>query len=317
MIQDRNIANNAGIFPGKIAGTGCGEVFYVCKNTDSGDKVVYRWLRSRTKKSHLFTDIQDALDKTVACRNDYVIVYPSATDYDLTETLTMTKKCVHLICPAGLGSNGFPTNAARIDMTADDEAITVTGDCVEIAGFFFKGYLDASIIHLSGTRWHPIIHDNFFGMKASSSGSGNYGIKADGACSHFSFYDNYFTNYSPAAMTGTDNAVAGFIGVTNASSTRGLIRNNLLHTGANTTVATGIANAGYGMFILDNYLWEDVAFGATQAGVFTLGISNSVDSFCANNMIGIATAANGVAGGTANQSYTHNYEGTSGGTALQ
>lgn len=305
---------------GGVEALGAGNIYYVIQTTNTLYDTDFWQSRIGTYgndgSERVHNTIQSALDATVANRNDYVIVAPDSADYDLTATLTMTKRNVHLICPAGLGTYGFPTNGARIDMTADDEAITVTADCVEIAGFFFKGYLDASIIHLSGTRWHNVIHDNFFGMKASSAGSANYGIKADGACSHFSFYRNYFTNYSPAAMSGTDNAVAGFIGVTASSSTRGLIRDNLMHTGGNTAVATGISNAGYGMFIIGNHLWEDVAFGGTEAGTLTLGISNSVDSFCADNRIGIATAGNGVSGGTADQSYCHNYEGTSGGTAL-
>ena len=65
-----------------------------------------------------------------------------------------------------------------------------------------------------------------------------------------------------------------------------------------------------------SYLWEDAAFGASQAGTFTLGISTSASVLVADNRIGIGTAANGVDGGTANQSYVVNYEGTSGGTAL-
>lgn len=307
-----------GVPVGSFDTIGAGHVYYVCQTSNSLHETDFIQDKIGTYSdgtNRVHTTIQSALDATVANRNDYVLVMPDSADYDLTSTLTMTKRNVHLICPAGLNGNGFPTNAARIDMTADDEAITVTADCVEIAGFFFKGYLDASIIHLSGTRWHNIIHDNFFGMKASSAGSGNYGIKADGACSHFSFYRNYFTNYSPSAMSGTDNAIAGFIGVTSNTSTRGLIRDNIMHTGANTAVATGINASGYGMFIIKNFLFEDSSFGGSDGGTLTLGISNSTDCFVADNRIGITTAANAVDGGTADESYCENYEASSGGTA--
>jgi len=300
-------------------GMGVGNIYVVAQQANAN---VYNYCAAELSQKYadgsesLHTTIQSALNATVANRNDYVIVMPDSSDYDITAALTMTKRNVHLICPAGLGTNGFPTNAARIHQNTDDLAcITVTGDCVEIAGFFFKGDEGGDIITLSGTRWHPNIHDNFFGIAATAS-SANFGIVGTGAVSHFTIWNNYFTNYAPGAMTGTDNDVAAFISLSSASSTRGLIRGNLLHTGANTTVAKGIEIAGYGIFILDNYLWEDVAFGASQAGVFTLGISNSVDCLVANNRIGIGTPANGVAGGTADQSYVSNYEGTNGATAL-
>lgn len=300
-------------------GLGVGNVYYVVQaaNASVYSHMIKNYQRRYSDGSAAVqTSIQAALNATVANRNDYVIVMPDSSDYDITAALTMTKKSVHLICPAGLGCQGFPANAARIHQnTAATACITVTGDAIEIAGLFFKGVEGGNIIDLSGTRWHPHIHDNFFGIAATAA-SNNYGIYADGACSHFSIHDNYFTNYSPGAMSGANNAVAAFISIAEGGSTRGLIRGNFMHTGGNTTVAAAISCGGYGIFIVDNYLWEDVAFGATEAGILTLGISTSADCFVANNRIGIATEANGVNGGTANQSYAANYEGTNGGALL-
>lgn len=304
---------------GNVAlGLGVGNVYYVIQSTND-DYTAFVRDRQFTYPdgtSAVQGTIQAALDACTAERNDYVIVMPDASDYDITAALTMTKCNVHLICPAGLGTGGFPTNAARIHQnTAATACITVTADGVEIAGLFFKGYSGADIITLSGTRWHDVIHDNFFGISATAS-SNNYGIVGTGACSHCSIFDNYFTNYSPGAMSGTDNDVAAFIALTSASSTRGLIRGNLMHTGGNTAVAAAISVAGYGFFIINNYIWEDVAFGGTETGTLTLGISTSADCFVADNRIGITTAGNGVSGGTADASYCANYEGTSGGTLL-
>lgn len=300
-------------------GLGVGNVYYVVQATNTG---AYTYAMQNLQQK--YTDgsmavqvtIQAALDATVASRNDYVIVFPDASDYDITAALTMSKKAVHLICPAGLGTNGFPLNAARIHQNTNATAcITVTGDAVEIAGLFFKGEEGSDIITLSGTRWHDYIHDCFFGIAATAA-SNNYGVVGTGACSHCVISDNYFTNYSPGLMTGTNNDVAAFIALTSNTSTRNNIRNNIMMTGANTTVAAAISYAGYGGVVTGNYIWENVAFGSSDAGVLTLGISTSADCLVADNRIGIATEANGVDGGTANQSYVVNYEGTSGGTLL-
>jgi len=306
---------------GLALGMGVGNVYHVVQaaNTAVYAHVQRDYAGKYSDGSNaVHVTVQSALDATVANRNDYVILWPDSSDYDSTATIAMSKRDVHLICPAGLGHQGFPPNAARIHQnTAATACITITADAVEVAGIFFKGVEGGNIIDLTGTRWSPHIHDCFFGIAATAS-SGNYGIYASGACSHFSFHDNMFTNYSPGAMTGTDNNIAAFIGITQNSSTRGLIRNNIMHTGANTTVATAINCAGYGCFILGNYLWEDVAFGGSQAGVLSLGISTSADCLVADNRIGMTTAnaANGVISGTANQSYVVNYEGTTGGTLL-
>lgn len=298
-------------------GMGVGNIYYVMQTAQTA---IYPQFEADYQGTYgdssaiVHNTIQSALDATVAERNDYVIVYPDAGDYDITAALTMTKRNVHLICPGGLGGYGFPTNAARIHQTTDDLAcITVTADCVEIAGFFFKGDEGGNIIDLSGTRWHTVIHDNYFGIAATAS-SDNFGIYADGACSHFSIYGNNFTNYSPGAMSGTDNDVSAFISIAVNSSTRGLIRDNIMHTGGNTAVATAINAGGYGTFIIGNYIWEDLAFGATEAGTLTVGINTSADCMVADNRIGIVTAANAVVGGTADSSYVENYEGSSGGT---
>lgn len=299
---------------------GSGNIYYVMQTTNTlySDfvRTHNRKYRNSATTSAVYSDIQSALDATVANRNDYVVVMPDSSDYDITEALTMTKARVHLICPAGLGTYGMGMNMARIHQnTAATAIITVTGDTTEIAGLFFKGYSGADIITLSSTRWHNLIHDNFFGLSATASSS-NTALAGTGAVSHPSIHHNFFTNYSPGAVTGTDNDVAAFIGLTSASSTRGLICDNLFTTGVNTAVAAGISVAGLEFFILRNYMFESPAFGSSQAGTFTLGISTSAGCFVSDNRIGIGTPANGVSGGTADQSYVTNYEGTSGGTLL-
>jgi len=298
-------------------GLGIGNVYYVVQAANTH---VYNYVQANYAQTYadgsvsVHTTIASALTATVANRNDYVIVMPDSSDYDITAALAMSKRNVHLICPAGMNEGGLPTNAARVHQNTNATAcITVTADCVEIAGLFFKGEEGSDIITLSSTRWHAVIHDNFFGIAATAS-SNNYGIVGTGACSHCSIYNNYFTNYSPGAMSGTNNDVAAFVALTSASSTRNNINNNYMMTGANTTVAAAISYAGYGGFIVGNYIFENLAFGGSDAGTLTLGISTSTDCLVVDNKIGVVTAANAVSGGTADSSYVTNYEATSGGT---
>ena len=269
-----------------------------------------------------YKTIQKGLDNCRANKDDYVIVMPSSTDYDITATLDMSKARTHLICPTGIGWNGMPGNTARIHMnTAATDFITVSADNVEIAGFFFKADATSttgSIIVLSGTRWCANIHDNFFGLYAAAASTGNYGIYGAGACNHCSIWNNYITVYSPALNTGANNAVAGFITLSSGSCTRNLIRGNILVTGVNSTIAAMIAYDGTGGLIQDNVLSESVGNGGNDAGVITLGISTGVDSILVRNTVSMAVGniANAVDGATANQGYVLNYGGNAGATAL-
>lgn len=171
MIRDVNVAKNAAIHPSKLmgggAGFGAGDVFHVVHSAESG---VVSWLQERIDSSHLFiydstynlTAIQDALDVTVECRNDYVVVHPAVSDYDIDTTLTMSKKSVHLVCPGGLGNDVGATNAARIHMTADDKLIELTDSAIEVAGLYFKNYTLKTIMGLGTSTYACNVHNNNF-----------------------------------------------------------------------------------------------------------------------------------------------------------
>jgi len=304
-------------------GMSTGNVYYICQTTNTvpyADMVLKFGGQTYENdgSSILHTTIQSGLDACVADRDDYVLINLDSSDYDITAALTMSLKGVHLICPAGLGANGMGMNAARVNIASALASITLTADCVEMAGIFFKSFLNSThIINLSGSRWHANIHDNFIGGAWSSAGSACIGIgNATGPMQQCSIHHNYITNYSPSAMTGTDNAVSAFITLGPESSTRNLIADNILQTGANTTVATGIKAIGHGDMVLRNYLFETYALNAVQTGIFTLGISAGVAVFCSDNKFGMATPANALSGGTADQSYCDNWEATSGATVV-
>ena len=181
MIKDRNIAPDAFISPLKIMGggiMGAGEVFYVY---NSNEPVVGNWLQQRIPQDHLFrataakadVAIQAALNLCVASRNDYVLVWPSEVDYDLTASLTMSKKSVHLICPAGLGYSVGARSAARLSADATDvPVIKFNANNLEIAGFYFKNYVGKYCIDaqgISGSSWAPHIHHNWFAPTYTST----------------------------------------------------------------------------------------------------------------------------------------------------
>jgi len=123
----------ANMFLGGTFGLGFGNVYYVCQSTNTlpyADLVKKYGGRQYDDDSYiLHTTIQSALDATVANRNDYVIVVPDPSDYDITAALTMSKARTHLICPAGLGYNGMPPNMVRIHQnTASTAWITVSAE---------------------------------------------------------------------------------------------------------------------------------------------------------------------------------------------
>ena len=304
---------------GPSYGGGIGNVYYVCQ---SASTVMYDHMRKKYGKARyddnspmLHLTIAAALAYTVSEREDYVIVCSDSSDYDNLASLSMAARNSHLICPGGLGSNGMGMNACRLDAGSAITAVSIAADCCEVAGFFIRGFLNStSDIYMSGTRWHTNIHDNYVGMSASSAGGSTYGIYGP-ATNHMSIHHNMITNYSPAAVTGTNNAIGAMI-IT--AGTRGIVADNIVHTGPNTTVAVGISFANTGGYCVRNYVGEDpvVSGGIADVGSLTLGISSTGSSFMIDNRINItgANKANAVSGGTTDASYICNYNSSSGGS---
>jgi hypothetical protein len=168
------LTHMGGVPVGSLDSLSAGNIYFVMQTTNAlYDKfcAARQGVYENDGTSRVHTSIQSALDATTANRNDYVIVMPDSSDYDITAALTMSNARTHLIAPSGLGCMGMPNNSVRVHQnTAATALITVTADCVEIAGFFFKHMTDSSGIVLSGTRWTPIIHDNFFAMACADTG---------------------------------------------------------------------------------------------------------------------------------------------------
>lgn len=309
MIKDRNIDKAAGIFPGKIAGHGAGEIFYVCQEANAA----YSWLDARVPAENLFTTITAALAATVTERNDYVLVWPDATDYDEGATLTMDKNNVHLICPAGLGGEyGAAMRAATIDPSSAAHAITITGRGCEVAGFWIRGYTEKICVYVNGNgNW---IHHNDCAITNTTALAGGIYVSSSGSGAKIE--NNFvFTN------AGSGTFLYGIYA--HPSATRTQIKNNVITVSNASTCTNGIdttaagSMTGAAMFIVaDNIVVEEPAHSTTSASTLSCGIRAGEAVACINNRIAIATEANGLIGGTANCTFVTNYEPTSGGTLL-
>jgi len=232
------------------------------------------------------TAIQAALDACVANRNDYVMVWPAAATYTLTAALTMSKKAVHLIAPAGLGMKTGSNNSTRVQAAAASNLIEISAASVEIAGFYLKNIAAYGAIYCAptSTAVAPWIHHNtFFITTASGANLPIIRGTATGDGGWFGVIeDNHFLTYGVSGGTMT-----GVIYFTGAA---GMMKVNRNHIGiATITCATGITVTGNGSEICDNYLYEIGVGAGSTAGTLTIGIQGSGAVNVINNRIGMAT----------------------------
>ena len=181
--------------------------------------------------------IQAALDATVANRNDYVIVQPSESDYDLTAVLTLSKKSVHLLCLAGLGLARGATNACRLEQTAAADIFAVSGASIEIAGFYLKHKQNTTAIGLAtGGAYAPNIHHNNIAMNTASTTSEPMIHALGDAGAYGDIHHNWI--YSSG---GNDTTIAAII-VIGASATMAKCNYNEITIGDGLTATVGIQN---------------------------------------------------------------------------
>lgn len=293
-IRDKNIALNASIFPGKVAGFGMGEVFYVCQsaNTDA-----YGWLNARVPADNLFTTIQAAADATKESRNDYIFVWSDNSDYDLTTTVTLSKKDVHLIGVGGFGYDVGCTNAVKIHQTGAYPAFTVTDSNVEIAGFWIKNYANKQAILTSGASYCLNYHHNNFQMYFSSSpkaivdfddAAGSWGY----LCHHCNFIV-YAASGTIAKIVETGDGGGGYVCNHN---------NFQIHGGCTATTCIDLTGGSGSCANFNTFGTGGGASGGTITDCITIGVS---DSTIGNR--GTVEAGSVIVGGTAVKSYSMNY----------
>lgn len=301
-----------GVPVGGISSLGVGNVYWVIQTTNDSyqDFVEERQgIYHNDGSWRVHTTIASALTATVAERNDYVIVMPDGADYDITATLTMDKKCVHLICPAGLCYDVGANNAARIHMaTADTPIITLTGASCEIAGFYFKN--TASTAATGATIYAPAaggaasnIHHNHFAMTWSGgTNSPSIAGYSDGLA-YSTIHRNRFLT-----TAGTSATCAAII-LDDAGATAVNIDHNDFTIGNTCTCTTCVNNQS----VMGTIKWNTATQCGAQSGGMGAGvITNAFTAGTTNGVIGNMGAvptATLISGGTASQSFCFNWDG--------
>ena len=311
-----NYPNGLSSFGGLLfGGLGIGNVYYVVKTADTavyqdmlrrygderyadGSKILYLATAATADVA-----IQQALDACVECRNDYVVVMPSNSDYDITAAITLSKKSVHLICPAGMGNERGATNAARIEQTTAATAIfTVSDAAIEIAGFYLKPYIGCTHITLTASSCYaPNIHHNTLVLQWTTSnlpaivGTGDAGAWG-------SIEKNWFISQG-----GDDQTCASIISIA-APATGARVNYNDFMIGDGNTATVGILNlATKGSCNYNTFA------GAANDGAFTHCIQIGAAGSAIGNRSSISADGEIVIGGVQHKSYSDNMNSVNGG----
>ncbi len=279
---------------------GVGNVYYVIqtassfyKQFEADNQMTYA---DKTKALH--NTIHDAVNSMVSERNDYVIVFPDATDYDEGETIALDVTSGHLICPAALGPDVGCMRTATIDPNGAYHGVTITGRGAELAGFWIRGYADKDCVRTSGNGCY--IHHN--DIACNSSGTLGHGIYAEAGADGTRIDYNYiFSNVSGGTT------IAGIYGINGVS--RFIVRGN--------EIIVDDATFTYGIFMPNTATWsvcDSNTIFESPNGTTTVGTGISLGTGCiaTKNLVGITTTANAFVGGTANESLVENYLSTSG-----
>ena len=287
-----------------MGGAGSGNVYYVVKSTESWyNAFVATYDATYDDGSHAVqTDIQTALDLCVANRNDYVLVMPSASNYVLTATLTMSKANVHLICPAGLGCDIGAKNAARIVAYTGTNAITITGSSCEVAGLYIKNVDKFSGVYIGDGAHCTHIHNNHFPM-TWSAGAQNGAIiaKPTGTGTQMNIERNYIFAYTGGGVTCANGVID--IGRT-GDGYLSRVCNNIIQIGQTFTASIGIYLGCDDGLVANNIITSCGGGGTVTKAIIVKSTCSVID-----NRIAVATGAFST-GGTAGVSYVNNIDGT-------
>jgi hypothetical protein len=294
-------------------GFGVGNVYYVIQSTnDAYTTFVDEYQGTYSDGSAIvYTTIAAALAVTVAERNDYVIVMPDNADYDITATLTMDKKCVHLICPAGLGYDVGANNSVRLHMaTADTPIITLASGSAscEIAGFYFKNTAStaaagATIYAESGGGYCSNIHNNHFAMVVSGGTNSPSIAQANDGLLYSTIHRNRFIT-----TTGASATIAAVILVQGPAT--GVTVNSNDFVISNTCTATTVIDneAVMGSIKFNTATACGAQAGGAGEGQITNAFAVATSGSCIGNMGAVKTATL-ISGGTASQSFCFNWDG--------
>lgn len=292
---------------------GAGNVYRVIKSDEAYvDQFMADHLFEHTDGSaSVHTTIQAALDATVEGRNDYVLVQPSDSDYDITAGLTLSKKAVHLIGLGSLYGNGAG-NSVRLHQTGNFPIATLTDAAIEISGFYLKNAATYGGIILGANTYGLNIHHNYFAMSLSggtnepmlgqliAAGNVDYG-------SWSTLSDNFIQ--SQAGANATIAAIVGNFGTTVTG-----LRIERFQIGigdTNNTATVGILNNATKGSVNDCDFFAYQT--STGAGVFTHCISIHASGVAFGNRGNVADSEL-ITGGTDELSFIFNYNSVGGGT---
>lgn len=292
---------------------GAGNVYFVIKTTETFYDEYYAARQGNyvDGSARVHNTIQSALDVTVANRNDYVIVNPSQADYDITTALTLSKKAVHLICPAGRGYSRGANNAARIHQTGAFPVMEVSDSAIEISGFYMKNYPTKGGIIISNTSYGLNIHHNYWAMNLNSATNepmlGPLISNTTGDAGAWSTYDsNVFQSQAGASAT-----IAAIVRFNSQATGVRIVNFDLAIGDTDNTATVGILNSSVKGHVGGcNFMAHQTASGA---GVFTHCINIHASGTAYDNNGNVADGEI-VVGGTDELSFIKNYNSVAGGT---
>ena len=297
---------------GNLGLLGAGNVYRVIKSDEPYvDQFMADHLFEHTDGSpSVHTDIQAALDATVEARNDYVLVQPSDSDYDLTAALTLSKKAVHLIGLGGQYGNGCG-NAVRLHQTGAYSVMTLTDAAVEVSGFYLKHYATKGGITIGDGTYGIHVHHNYIAMNLSGGTNepmiGPLIADASGYAGAWSTFEHNFIQSQGGA-----NATIAAISRINPQGTGDRVQHTQIGIGdTNNTATVGIKNDAIKGMVNDcDFFAYQTASGA---GVFTHCISTHASGVAYGNRGNVADGEI-VTGGTDELSHILNYNSVAGGT---
>lgn len=255
--------------------------------------------------------IQSALDACVANRNDYVLVQSAASDYDLTAALTLSKKSVHLIGPAGLGNTIGSTNACRLHQnTGATPVFTVSDSSIEIAGFYIKNYSKITTLELAQGTYAPNIHNNSFIMMLASTDSEPIidNVVTGNTLNDGGAWGAIERNWFTIGAGDTNTTIAKIVNI-HTQATTARFQHNEITIGDDVTVTVGVYNdAVKGRTDYNTFGTGGGAYG----GTFTHCVHVNASGSAIGNRGTVADSLL-VVGGTSDASFSDNMNAVDGG----
>jgi hypothetical protein len=308
-----------------FGGIGVGNIYYVANTLDTvayadlfkefgtqgyddGSAILYP--HTSTASAVTTNGLLNALAACKTDRNDYVVVMPSSEGYYTDVLLAMTKRAVHLVCPASLTCRVGCMNEARIQQIGSAiSIISVQNGGIEIAGLYLKnitGYAHIEVLDTASateSAWGLSIHNNYFVSRSSTTTLPMLYCTGDGAA--YSRVENNWFTTQVSGGTWTNGVVSVTIYAVNTD-----VIGNIINIGNTGNASYGIRNLSTNGLVADNYFSE--CGTSTITSCVTIGKTGAA----IGNRCAVATGHFSDGSGTAAVSYTDNTDGiTNGKTA--